>query len=212
MAAFGACALILLALARSAESSAPTQRTCSPAYVDEPKGRTVATANPVLNVMGVRGSLRAESLRLLREAHESLVKAIPASSACPAGCRIAGTARVVLSAVPNKLLTSYDDFQKCANHMLQTSSRPLRFGPHRARSAGDLNSWLSEVSQGNGKDGSALYRQCDGLCSPRYSMEVVQEGGEFVASLDVVCGHARDTNDNMYTVSTRYRWACEVNR
>ncbi|HTS51695.1 MAG TPA: hypothetical protein VMH26_00315 [Burkholderiales bacterium] len=54
-----------------------------------------------------------------------------------------------------------------------------------------------------------LYQKCGGSCSPRYFMDVFQDADRFVATLEVVCGHARDKADNSYAVTSGYRWACE---
>jgi hypothetical protein len=40
-------------------------------------------------------------------------------------------------------------------------------------------------------------------------MDAFQDADHFVATLDVVCGHARDKADNSYTVGSGYRWVCE---
>jgi hypothetical protein len=58
------------------------------------------------------------------------------------------------------------------------------------------------VSRGNGKDGALLYDKCSGKCSPRYFMEVAQDGEGFVANLDVVCGTARDKADNTFAIAS----------
>ena len=115
-----------------------------------------------------------------------------------------------MSVVPSKFLSGYADSQKCEELLKQTSSRPLRFGPRRARSEKELTAWLSDVSRGNGQDGALLYEKCSGKCSPRYFMDVAQDGDGLVANLDVVCGPARDKTDNTYAVSSGYRWACRA--
>jgi len=184
-------------------------QVCTPDHIEQPKEYTVAAANIALNLLRAPNSLRAKSVKLLEEAKNSLSKAKPTRIECANGCRASGSPSIILVAVPNRFLTSYSDFKKCEDHLAETSLQPLRFGPHQADSTEELSDWLSEVSQGNGKDGALLYRECDGICSPRYSMEVVQQAGGLIATLTIVCGHARDKNDNTYTVSSRYRWTCE---
>jgi hypothetical protein len=196
------------ALALCAGVSGWCQEPCTPDHVDLPKEQTSATAKSLANIVKSPGSLRVELAGLLRKAREQVTKAKPPGKACSSACGVAGPTRIHLSIVPQKLLASYADFRKCEERLRQTSNQPLRFGPRHARSADELAAWLSDLSQGRGRDGAALYRECDGRCSPRYSAQVVQDGDGLIATLEVVCGHARDRDDNTYIISSGYRWAC----
>ena len=117
-----------------------------------------------------------------------------------------------MSLVPNKFLSDYADEQKCEELLKETSVHPLRFGPRRTRSEKELGTWLSDISQGRGDEGTVLYRKCTGKCSPRYLLDMAGDGDGFVANLDVVCGPARDRTDNTYAVASGYRWACRAGR
>jgi len=189
-----------------------SQQRCAPNHIDVPKERASATASSGANFRKSPESVRAQLSRLLGNARDQVAEARPpARNACSPGCRVVGrSAHIVVSVVPKKFLRGYADAQKCEALLRQTSSRPLRFGPHRARSETELTAWLSDVSRGNGQDGALLYDKCSGKCSPRYSMDVTQDGDGFVANLDVVCGPARDKTDNTYAVSSAYRWACQT--
>ena len=199
---------LVAALVLCAPVSAWSQQHCTPDHVDLPKKETSATAKSLANILKSPGSVRAEVAGLLRSARDELAEAKPPRDACSSPCRVAQPTRILLNIVPEKLLTTYSDFDKCDERLRQTSRQPLRFGPHRVRSVDELASWLSDVSQGRGHDGAVLYQECDGKCSPRYAAEVVPDGDGLIATLDVVCGHARDKDDNSYSVASAYRWAC----
>lgn len=198
------------ALAMSVGIPAWAQQHCASDHVDLPKEQTTASAGLLSNLSKSRGSLRAELSRLLANARKQVAQAKPAGNACSPGCRAAAPAHILFRVTPNKFLRSYADFDKCEKLLKQTSSQPVRFGPHRARSADELAAWLSDVSQGEGQDGAVLYRRCGGKCSPRYLMDIIPDADRFVATLEVVCGHARDKADNSYAVASGYRWACEI--
>jgi len=191
-----------------------SQQPCSPDHVDVIENHASATANYGENLRKSPGSLRAEVSRLAGKAEDEAAKADPASgNACSSSCPVVQEpAHILLSIVPNKFLSGYDEEQKCEELMKQTSSRPLRFGPRRARTEKEVGAWLSDVSQGHGEDGTVLYSKCSGKCSPRYLLDVARDGDGFVANLDVVCGPARDKTDNTYAVSSGYRWACRAAR
>ena len=185
------------------------QQLCVPDHVDLPKEQATASAALLSNLSKSRGSLRSELSRLLGDAREQVAQAKPAGNACSPTCRLVTPAHILFRVAPNKFLDSYADFDKCEKLQKQTTSQPLKFGPHRAGSMDELAGWLSDVSQGEGRDGAVLYQKCGGKCSPRYSMDVASDAGQFVATLEVVCGHARDKKDNRYSIASSYRWACE---
>jgi len=200
------------ALALCLEIPAWSQQPCTPDHVDLPKEQTTASAGLLSNLSKSRGSLRSELSRLLGNAREQIAQVKPTGNACSSACRKVTPAHILFRVAPNKFLESYADFDKCEKLQKQTSSQPLRFGPHRAGSIDELAGWLSDVSQGDGQDGAVLYQKCGGRCSPRYSMDVIADSDRFVATLEVVCGHARDKKDNSYTIASSYRWACETRR
>jgi hypothetical protein len=199
---------LLAALALCSAVSAWSQETCVPAHVDQPKNEASASAKSLANLLKSPGSLRAEVAGLLNTARENLAQAQPPGNACSHLCRVGPPTGILLSVVPQKFLTTYADSSRCEERLRQTSDQPLRFGPRRARSADEFAAWLSDLAQGRGPDGAVLYRACDGTCSPRYSAMVVPDRDGLVATVDVVCGPARDKADNTYIVSSVYRWAC----
>ena len=188
-----------------------SQQRCAASHVDVPKDRGVASASSGANLRKSPDSLGVQVARFLREAEEQLAKAKPPNGqGCSTGCTQVGKPPLVtLSVVPTTFLRKYADADKCDALLKQTSTDPLKFGPHRAPSEKELTAWLSDVSRGKGRDGAALYDKCDGRCSPRYFMDVSRDGAGFVANLEVVCGPARDKTNNTYNISSGYRWACQ---
>lgn len=205
---------LLAALVLCMMVPASAQPRCASDSVDVPKDRASATANSGANLRKAPGSLRVELSRLVGDAQKEVKQVKPPSgNACSSRCRVVKEpAHILVSVVPNKFLKSYGEAQKCEGRLKQTSTRPLRFGPRHAKSEDELATWLSDVSQGHGEDGTVLYKECDGKCSPRYFMDIAQDGNGFVGNLSVVCGPARDKEDNTYTISTGYRLACESSR
>ena len=189
---------------------AASQQRCAPSHIDVAKDKGTASASSSANLLKSADSVGAQASLLLRKAQEQRGKAKPPEGkACSANCAVRQTALVTLRVVPKTFLKKYADAEKCEGLLKQTSSRPFKFGPHRARSEKELTAWLSDVSRGKGRDGTALYAKCDGRCSPRYFMDVARDGDGFVANLEVVCGPARDKTDNSYDISSGYRWACQ---
>jgi len=204
-------ACLMVALALCIGIPAWSQQACAPNHVDVPKERARATANTVANLRSSPGSLKAELSRLLSDARKEIARAKPPSgNSCSRSCNAVGPARITVSVVPNKYLKGYADARKCEESLTRTSRHPLRFGPHHASSEKDLGSWISQVSQGHGKDGATLYQKCGGKCSPRYFIDTTRKGDGLVATMDVVCGPARDKDDDTYTVSSGYRWGCRA--
>jgi len=190
---------------------AESQQHCAPLHVDVAKDTGTASASSSANLLKSADSVGAQASQLLRNAQQQLGKAKPPDGkTCSANCALVRQpALVTLSVVPKTFLKNYADAEKCERLLKQTSSRPFKFGPHRARSEKELTAWLSDVSRGKGRDGTSLYAKCDGKCSPRYLMDVIRDGDGFVANLEVVCGPARDKTDNSYAISSGYRWACQ---
>ena len=203
--------LLATALMLCVAIPAASQQRCTPLQVDVAKDKSSASASSSANLLKSADSIGTQASRLLREAQEQLEKAKPPEGkGCSANCAVVNqTPLVTLSVVPSAFLKKYADAEKCEALLKQTSNRPFKFGPHRAHSEKELTAWLSDVSRGKGRDGTALYAKCDGRCSPRYSMDVARDRDGFVANLEVVCGPARDKRANSYNISSGYRWACQ---
>ena len=94
-----------------------------------------------------------------------------------------------------------------------TTKNPIEYRKTNFASIEAINTWFSDFSQGKGKDGENLYQRCDGLCSPQYTTIIEEkERGSYDVHAQVVCGPARDKNDNNYNLELFLRWTCEKPR
>src|SRR5262249_49321509 len=152
----------LAALAMNAAVSAWCREPCTPTYVDLPKAQASATAKSLANILRSQGSVRAEVIGQLRNARDGGAQVRPPDDGCPGSCRVGEPPQILLTIAPKKFLEVYADAHKCEARLKQTSNQPLKFGPHRARSTDELAAWISDLSQGRGPDGRALYDFCDG--------------------------------------------------
>ena len=117
----------------------------------------------------------------------------------------AGGDRIVkIKIEPNKTLTSYSEFETCEALLKKTKTKSFKVENKRFRSAEELNSWISNFSQGDNIEGKILYKQCPGSCSPSYTYLVKRENSELLLDAKVVCGHARDKGDNLYQLQTSF--------
>lgn len=151
-------------------------------------------------------SLRAIAKRLLATAVES--NAFKRAPACGDACAGPPQARIVYKVEPTVFLPEGEQQALCLNLEDATAAKPLAFPRREFPSLAKLNDWIMEFSQGRGEDGKALYEQCGGNCSPRYSFYIEQADGKLSISADVLCGLARDKKSDQYLVSTAVRWQC----
>lgn len=151
-------------------------------------------------------SLRAIAKSLLATAVES--DAFKRPPACIDACTGSPQARIVYKVEPTVFLPEGEQQALCLNLEDATAASPLKFPRREFPSLAKLNDWIMEFSQGRGEDGKALYEQCGGNCSPRYSFYIEQGDGNVSVSADVLCGLARDKKSDQYLVSTAVRWQC----
>ena len=155
-------------------------------------------------------SLRAIAKRLLGNAVES--DAFKLAPACGAACASPPKAQIVYKVEPTVFLPEDEQQPLCLTREAETAAQPMRFARHDFPSLAKLNDWIMEFSQGRGEDGKALYEQCGGNCSPRYSFYIEQDGSKLSISADVLCGLARDKKSDQYLVSTAVRWQCPTGK
>ncbi|MFN8389098.1 MAG: hypothetical protein U0136_02265 [Bdellovibrionota bacterium] len=195
-------------------AATPRPALSAPACGSTPKEVAVdtktATAATWSNFRKSEGSLAYESEKMLSAANQNAAKASPPAELCSGGCSPSVPPLVVFRSVPNKFLSDYSDSEKCNKLLTETKARPLRFPNREFSSLAELNEWFGEFSQGKGKDGSALYAQCDGACSPQYTCLISQSGGKLHVDAEVICGPARDKDENLYKLSYGYRWSCQT--
>lgn len=189
--------------------AAETGDDCSSVVRDLPLASTVASASTWDNIRSAEGSVGVESRKLLAQAELQLGQHHPPEALCPAGCSPVPKPEIVLDTVPNKLLTQYSEFSFCAKRLEQTSNNPLSYQGRRFSDIDHVAEWFSDFSQGRGEDGADLYRRCDGSCSPRYQTAIERTSTGYQVAATVICGHARDRDDDRYQLRTAVRWRCE---
>ena len=80
----------------------------------------------------------------------------------------------------------------------------------RSSSSAEFASLFNEFSQGKGKEGKELYRKCPGSCSPQYdnNLEIDRGSNAMKVTASVVCGHARDKDDNTFMLVAMLKTEC----
>ena len=154
------------------------------------------------------GSIRFESGRMLGEALKTFASLKP-PEACVSQCSDAKPL-LVFDSEPAKYLSDYGDKSKCEGYFSATKKSPYRYSGRKFASPAEFNDWFSDFSQGKGDDGSDLYEKCDGDCSPRYRSFITPNGHKLAVDAEVVCGPARDKDDNNYKLKFMVRWTCKA--
>jgi hypothetical protein len=188
---------------------AEQQNTCSDVYFEQELQKAKATAATWANLRNHEGSLNYESAALLNDACQNLAKASAPGHSCPPGCSFVGSPKIVFSSVPSKYLQQYSEKERCDEYLSTTTKEPLMFENKRFSNSQSLSEWFSDFSRGKGKDGELLYELCPGKCSPRYRSFIEKQGNGYLLSAHVLCGPARDKDDNNFDLSVTYRWDCE---
>ncbi len=115
---------------------------------------------------------------------------------------------VVYRVEPTVVLPEHEQQPLCLTLEKRTKSNPIRFDAKQFESVEKLNEWVMAFSQGRGDDGKALYEQCGGNCSPRYTFDIAKEADILTITADVLCGLARDKKSDQYLISTVVRRQC----
>jgi hypothetical protein len=183
---------------------------CSSAVKTVKMESTQATASFFANERNKPGSIRYESGAILEKADNGLASAEKPADLCPAGCTLPDKPVIVFRAVPQKFLTDYSDYNMCQKLLEQTEKMPFEYNKDFS-SMSEVENWFSNFSRGKGADGQNMYEKCGGQCSPQYEFFIADANGKLSLDADVVCGHARDKNNNMYDISYSYKWVCEDN-
>jgi hypothetical protein len=199
------CLVSILTLAFYADSWA--MPTCTPLNRDVPIRSTLASAGFFTNLRNASHSVRYLMDQLLRESEVSATRLAATENGCTHACPQA-TVAVVFSSAPHATLQDYDERGQCEELFTKTQRAPIEFLNRSFDEQGQVEEWYSDLTQGDGEDGESLYEQCPGRCSPRYSSLIFKRGAKFVISTSVVCGHARDKDDNQYLLGAALRWIC----
>lgn len=150
---------------------------------------TLASASTWTNLRNSEDSIKFKIGNLLKE-----------------GIGSSSSTKFSIKSTPNKLLDNYSDKTYCETKKQETENSPLQFNSPEIPSLDNLNSWIADFSQGKGEKGGELYEKCDRSCSPSYEYHISyrkEQGEKINVTASVVCGHARDKDDNQYTLSLR---------
>jgi hypothetical protein len=148
-------------------------------------GESVGNANTWDNLRNNEGSLRFETTKLLTSGLDILAPEVS----------------LKMTSIPAKHKDNYRNEEYCGSKYEKTKETPITYSNKKFSSPEDLNAWISDFSQGKGDDGKSLYKKCDKDCSPQYSYLITKEGEDLLVDAHVVCGHARDKNDNTYLLN-----------
>jgi hypothetical protein len=105
-------------------------------------------------------------------------------------------------------LPEYEDSPSCQRLLEATQQQPIVYGNRQFDTQDDAEEWYNDLTQGDGADGEDLYSRCPGQCSPSYSSVIYRKSGQFVITTSIICGHARDKDDNQYRLTSSLRWIC----
>ncbi len=178
-----------------AGSGGDAAKACTPDVDASTSAAEKATAGYLSNITNRAGSVRATSKRMLTSALEASRSTDPAQW-------------VIFTSTPDLSKKAGDDDPVCARHQQDTLNDPLLFQDKHFESVDDLTDWIMEFTQGKGADGEALYRQCPGKCSPRYTWWIEPEKSGLKVQARVVCGLPRDRDGDMYELTTALAAQC----
>ena len=169
----------------------------------------LATASLYANLRNKSGSISFETKQMLDRAEDNIQSAIKPQDLCPSNCKLPSEPLVIFKSTPNKYLVDYDQSSKCNAMLVDTTKNPIAYNHRVFDSLKSLEDWFGDLLQGKGSDGKDLYNKCDGQCSPQYTCNISNNGNNFTLDAKVVCGPARDKDDNQYKISYSYRSVCQ---
>ncbi len=184
--------------------------SCPATTPEHPLESREGSAGILYNLAEHPKSIRAVAAKLLSEALDQAVAKNPL--ACGEGCIPENQLEVVYRVTPKDFVPKASQQALCLKLETETTRKPLRYPTQEFDSVENLNAWVMEFSQGRGELGKQLYAQCGGNCSPRYEFTIAQGAGGLRVDTAVVCGLARDTSKESYTVSTAVRQRCKSAR
>lgn len=119
-----------------------------------------------------------------------------------------GKTKIIYRVKPVQFLPQDQQNELCLQLEKTTSITPFQYGPKEFTSVTGLNDWIMKFSRGNGEDGKHLYKQCGSNCSPRYTFTIDASEDTYIVTTDVLCGIARDAEDDQYELSTAIKGNC----
>ena len=189
------------------QGSAFAQPRCTPIDSDVPVNSALASAGFFANLRNSSNSISFLMDKLLTESEVKAGELSRTEGSCVRSCKSPLTA-VVFTSTPNKTLPEYEDSSSCERLFQDTQKTPITYRNRTFDSQDDAEDWYHDLTQGDGKDGEDLYARCPGQCSPAYSSVAYKHNGKFVVSTSILCGHARDKDDNQYRLTASVRWIC----
>ena len=188
-------------------NSGTAQTKCTPLNEDVEVGSTLASAGFFANLSNSSSSIHYRMDDLLDRAKAAARKVTQQEADCARSCGDPVVA-VFFQSVPNKTLTEYDEASVCDKLLADTTANPIVYGNRSFPEEDEAKDWYNDLTQGDGADGEDLYKRCPGKCSPTYASEGYQKDGKFIVTTSIVCGHARDKDDNQYRLNASLRWVC----
>lgn len=188
-----------------------TSLDCSLIVKDVPIKSIQASASVWSNFRRSTGSISYESNEIFEMAKDAAEKLTLPPSFCPSGCKVNDKAELFFRSAPHKVKEEDEDKGYCQKLQQLTEKNPIRYQTLDLHTVDDLNDWIGDLSQGKGDDGEDLYKKCDRSCSPRFEYTVARRGDSpdnYLVRASIVCGEARDKDDNMYNLEAFFRWEC----
>lgn len=198
---------LALTAAISPGASAYAQSGCTPLNTDIPVRSTLASAGFFANLRKASNSISYLMDQLITESESNASNILQEERSCKRACSNSVVA-VVFSSVPNMTLPDYEESSTCQQLYESTQKAPITYSGRSFDSQEEAEEWYDDLTQGDGADGEDLYAKCPGMCSPSYSSVSYKHGGKFIVSTSIICGHARDKDDNQYRLTAALRWIC----
>jgi hypothetical protein len=183
------------------------QSPCSQPPNDIPVGNTLASAGFFDNLRNSDDSIRFKMDELLSKSEAQGTQHVQPPSPCSQSC-VRPVVAIVFSSVPNMTLPAYEDSHMCQKLLEETSKAPIVYSRRTFEAQEDADEWYNDLTQGEGVDGEDLYNRCPGSCSPAYSSLFYRVNNKLIVTTSIICGHARDKDDNQYRLSSSLRWIC----
>lgn len=199
--------LVSLLLSLTEGRLAHGQSRCAQPSKDIPVGNTLASAGFFDNLRNSGDSIRFHMDELLSKSETQATHQVQPPSACAQSC-VRPVVVVVFSSVPNMTLSAYKDSPICHKLLEETTKQPIVYRNRTFDTQEDAKEWYNDLTQGVGPDGEDLYRRCPGRCSPAYSSLIYRLNNKLVVTTSIICGHARDKEDNQYRLTSSLRWMC----
>jgi hypothetical protein len=198
---------ILLLWSGDSVSATPPAIPCALPASELPVRTTLASAGFFANLRNAEHSINSRMDALLAQARAQAAQVASQPSPCKQSCQTPVVA-VVFTSAPQIALDNYDEREACEHLLRSTTTHPIMYANRAFTSEQDAKQWYKDLTQGDGPDGEDLYQRCPGLCSPSYSSTAYHLGNQFIVTTSIICGHARDKDDDQYRLSASLRWLC----